>query len=171
MQFSIIIPAYNVAPYIECCIRSVCEQDFDKNLFEVICVDDCSTDHTLNILEDLSREYTNLVVLKHDVNKHQGGGRNTGLRVAKGDYILFLDADDCFIYNNVLSIFHQLLQIKAVDILRANGHSGISVEYDAKPIPFVGKLSIVSYYTSESYFATLDFSNAVWGGRINEKCF
>ncbi len=47
MVFSIIVPAYNVERYIECCVRSVCGQRFDKSQFEVIVVDDCSTDSTL----------------------------------------------------------------------------------------------------------------------------
>ena len=79
MLFSIIIPAYNVERYIECCVRSVCGQRFDKSQFEVIVVDDCSTDSTLQLLAKLQNEYTNLIVIKHEINKRQGGGRNTGL--------------------------------------------------------------------------------------------
>lgn len=73
MFFSIIIPAYNVEDYITRCIRSACEQDFNRTDFEVICVDDCSTDRTPEILSKLAAKYSNLTVVRHSVNKRQGG--------------------------------------------------------------------------------------------------
>lgn len=77
MRFSIIIPAYNVERYVECCIRSICEQNFEKWEYEVIVIDDKSTDNTPAIIEALAQTYNNLHIIRHNVNKCQGGGGET----------------------------------------------------------------------------------------------
>ena len=74
MLFSVIISAYNEERYIERSIRSACEQDFAPTQFEVICVDDCSTDRTQHLLGQLALRYSNLTVIRHSVNKRQRGG-------------------------------------------------------------------------------------------------
>lgn len=88
IKFSIIIPAYNVEKYIEKCINSILEQDYTN--YEIIVVDDCSTDNTLNIL----KRYKEIKILSTPKNSRQGVARNIGLNNCTGDYILFADADD-----------------------------------------------------------------------------
>ena len=73
MRFSIIIPAYNVEDYIECCIKSVCEQDLGKDQYEVIVVDDKSSDNTTTIVKKLQETLSNIKLIRHSVNKKQGG--------------------------------------------------------------------------------------------------
>ena len=90
-RFSIIIPAYNVEQYIEEAIKSVLEQKFEN--YELILIDDCSTDNTKKILEKYKSEKTKV----YSTNKNTGtaaGPRNVGLDYATGEYILFLDGDD-----------------------------------------------------------------------------
>ena len=94
LRLSFIVPFYNAAPYIEECIRSLYDQDIPQEEYEVICVDDCSLDDSRAIVERLLIEYATLKLLVHEVNKRQGGARNTAMKVAQGRYIWFVDADD-----------------------------------------------------------------------------
>lgn len=91
-MISIIIPCYNVEKYIEKCINSI-ENQIYKNI-EIIVVDDCSTDNTMNILKKLKGEYSNLQVYQNDKNKGAAYSRNFAIKKAKGEYIGFIDGDD-----------------------------------------------------------------------------
>ena len=110
MKFSVIIPFYNVERYIEECVRSVADQDFPREEFEIICVDDCGKDDSAQIVERLTREFSNVKLIRHSENKRQGGGRNTGIREACGEWILFVDSDDRWTGDSVLSTFDNLIK-------------------------------------------------------------
>lgn len=71
---SIIIPIYNGEKTLNRCIESIYKQKVQPNLFEVICINDCSTDNTLNQLTELAQKYHNLIIINHSVNKRQGEG-------------------------------------------------------------------------------------------------
>ena len=88
---SIIIPCYNVEKYIEECLESVCN-DRDADI-EVICVNDGSTDGTLDILEQWKQKDARVIVINQE-NKGVSVARNQGLHIAKGKFIYFLDSDD-----------------------------------------------------------------------------
>lgn len=90
---SIIIPAYNCAPYIERTLSSVKAQTYPKDLLQVIIVNDGSTDNTSRIL----KRYENLYTIIHTENKGVSHARNTGLKYAEGDYIQYLDSDDLLV--------------------------------------------------------------------------
>lgn len=92
MKFSVIIPAYNVADYLEECVYSVLNQTYEE--FEILLVDDGSTDSiTSNICDKLAAKDDRVKVF-HQTNGGQSIARNTGIKNASGDYILFLDGDD-----------------------------------------------------------------------------
>lgn len=93
MKLSIIIPAYNAAAYIEKCIRSCERQDIPHDEYEVIVVDDGSTDATRECVFQMQQEFPNIRYIYQD-NARQGAARNNGLRNAKGHYIWYVDADD-----------------------------------------------------------------------------
>jgi glycosyltransferase involved in cell wall biosynthesis len=90
---SIILPVYNVEAYLKDSLRSILEQNM--SLFELICVDDGSTDSSYSILKDYAKRDTRIKLFKKD---HQGASsaRNFGLRHATGQYLSFLDADDVY---------------------------------------------------------------------------
>lgn len=95
-RISIIIPVYNVAPYVEDCIRSVMNQTMMEGV-ECIIVDDCGQDDSMVIVENLISEYKGRIVFRiihHDHNMGLSAARNTGIDEAKGDWIYFLDSDD-----------------------------------------------------------------------------
>lgn len=117
IRLSIIVPFYNVEPYIEECIRSLYNQDIPLEEYEVICIDDCSPDGSRAIVEHLQNEFSNLRLICHKENKKLGGARNTGLKVAQGKYIWFVDSDD-YIYPNVLRTLLDNAEKSEVDILQ-----------------------------------------------------
>ena len=91
MKFSVIIPVYNVEAYLQACLDSVLNQTFED--WEAICVNDGSTDNSAAILEEYGHKDGRFKI----VNQPNGGlsaARNTGLKAAAGEYVLFLDSDD-----------------------------------------------------------------------------
>lgn len=88
---SVIIPVYNGETYLKECLDSVIRQSFSH--WEMICINDGSTDGSLRILEDFARMDDRIRVLSQD-NQGQSAARNAGMRCALGAYILFLDCDD-----------------------------------------------------------------------------
>lgn len=117
MYISIIVPVYNVEKYIERCIQSCINQKFDKDLYEIILVNDGSTDKSVEIIN----KYLNSNVDMKLINKINGGlsdARNVGLENASGKYILFLDSDDSIELNTCKWIKDALENIESdVDVL------------------------------------------------------
>lgn len=103
-RFSVVMPAYNRRRLIRDAVRSVLDQTFTD--FELIVVDDGSTDGTLDVLADVSD--TRLTVLKQH-NAGPGAARNKGIGVAKGEYVTFLDSDDLYM-PWTLQTYHDSLQ-------------------------------------------------------------
>ncbi len=103
-QISVVIPVYNVENYLSKCLDSVLEQSF-ANL-EIILVDDGSTDNSPKIC-DSYKELDNRIIVIHQKNKGLSGARNSGIKVAQGEYIYFLDSDD-WIEKNCLEELYQI---------------------------------------------------------------
>ena len=114
-RFSIIIAAYNIEDYIERAIESVEKQTL-QNL-EVIVINDCSTDKTGEKILKLCSKYDNIIYLEHKENKKAGGARNTGLKIAQGEYIVFLDGDDYLANENVLEKLDKVIGKDKVDVV------------------------------------------------------
>ena len=100
---SVIIPVFNGEKYIRCAIDSVLEQDYKP--IEIIVIDDGSSDATLEILRDLGNE----ISIYHQPNKGSAAARNLGIRMAKGSYIAFLDADDYWFPGKISAQMEALL--------------------------------------------------------------
>lgn len=92
IKYSVIVPVYNVENDIEQCLESVLKCKRDD--FELILVDDCSKDKSLDICEEYSEKYDNVYVYQQEKNMGVSMARNLGITHAKGDYVLFLDSDD-----------------------------------------------------------------------------
>lgn len=89
--FTIVVPVYNVEKYLDRCIESILNQKFDD--FEVILVDDGSTDKSSKICDNYRKKDDKIIVI-HKKNEGLGFARNTGIDKARGNYILFVDSDD-----------------------------------------------------------------------------
>lgn len=91
---SFIIPAYNASSTIVRCLDSIYALALNENDFEVICIDDCSTDNTIEVIEKYMQQHTNISLLRQAENHRQGAARNRGINIARGKYIVFVDSDD-----------------------------------------------------------------------------
>lgn len=94
-KVSIIIPVYNVAPYIERCLQSVEAQTYHH--IECILIDDCGTDGSMYAVEQFINNYNGEIcfsIIQHQQNQGLSAARNTGLKAATGEYVFFLDSDD-----------------------------------------------------------------------------
>ena len=101
MKISVIVPVYNAELYLSKCIESIMNQSFwDK--YELILVNDGSEDHSEDIIDEKIQKYGNDKIVKiNQINGGQGKARNSGLKVAKGEFVTFVDSDD-YIDENML---------------------------------------------------------------------
>lgn len=112
---SIIIPIFNVEQYIVECLESILSQTFCD--YEIICIDDASTDMSYEILQKYIGENNTIKLLKNTQNRGLSYTRNRGLKEAKGKYIMFVDSDDMLQENSLEKIKALLEQYSTVDII------------------------------------------------------
>lgn len=117
MFLSIIIPVYNSEKFISDCLNSCINQNIPINEFEIICIDDCSTDNSLKILKKYKKKHTNIRITCFKENKGVSAARNAGLDLMRGDYCTFLDCDDFLADNCLLGIKHTLYNNNSKSIL------------------------------------------------------
>ena len=114
-KISLIVPVYNVEAYLEGCLNSLTQQEGDiKNEYEIIIVNDGSTDSSLEIINKYDWKGCNHIVISQE-NKGLSGARNTGLQYANGEYIWFIDSDDV-INKNALYTLLKFTQ-NSIDII------------------------------------------------------
>jgi len=94
---SFVVPCYNAERYLQRCLDSIYRCGLEEDVYEVLCVDDCSTDGTGEILKRNEKSHNNLRVVTHEVNKGWGAPRNTGIKLVNGRYLWFVDADDVIV--------------------------------------------------------------------------
>lgn len=119
LKLSFILPCYNVERYIADCLNSIYAQGLPEDEFEVICVNDCSMDGTRSIIAEYASRHPNLTLIDHSENLTAGGARNTGIKVARGEYIWFVDPDDMIMPNSAIEVF-DVAKGKGVDVLMFN---------------------------------------------------
>ena len=121
-DISIIIPIYNVEKYVAECLNSVINQTYDHSKIECILVDDCTPDKSMNIANELIANYNGdmtFIIKKHDHNQGLSAARNTGIDIATGTYIYFIDSDD-YIYPNSIATLMSASDNKNTDIVIGN---------------------------------------------------
>lgn len=110
-KISVIIPVYNVESYLKKCVDSVLGQTY-KNT-EIILIDDGSTDSSPKLCDEYAKKFKNIKVV-HKKNEHTAIARNTGIDVATGDYLFFLDSDD-FINSKTFELLAKIFETNNVD--------------------------------------------------------
>lgn len=118
MKLSTIVPVYNVEAYLQKCVTSLLNQDLPASEYEIILVDDGSTDRSGALCDTLAAEHGNIRVI-HQQNRGLSGARNAGIAAAVGQYVLFVDSDD-FLEPNVLGELVKQAEGSDLDILRFN---------------------------------------------------
>ncbi|SDB39026.1 Glycosyl transferase family 2 [Pseudobutyrivibrio sp. YE44] len=127
MRFSVIIPVYNIKEYIEYAVESVIDQSY-KN-YEIILVDDGSSDGSERICDELEAKYQTVRVI-HKENGGLSSARNAGIKAAEGEYILFLDGDDYWQYDNGLYEIDKVIsetETEIVEFLMAKSYPDTGV--------------------------------------------
>ena len=121
MKLSIIVPIYNVAPYLRKCVDSLLAQDISD--YEIILVDDGSTDDSGAIADEILNTHSQSPIANcqikvvHQLNGGLSAARNTGILLATGKYILFVDSDD-YLQPNTLAILLEQAERDNLDVLR-----------------------------------------------------
>jgi glycosyltransferase involved in cell wall biosynthesis len=108
MKLSIIVPCYNVEDHIIRCLESLTNQNLNENEFEIIVIDDGSTDNSNSVVEKYIHNKNN-IILYSQKNKGLGAVRNRGLKLAKGDYMYFIDSDDYLAFNTLDIILNYII--------------------------------------------------------------
>jgi len=148
-KVSVIIPVYNVEQYLAACLDSVLSQTL--NDIEVICVNDGSTDRSLEILREYEDKDKRIIVITQ-TNRGQGKARNVGIDIAKGDYISFVDSDD-MIVPDCLEKLYECSENERLEIVS----SEIDVIYEDESLREI---------TSEDYYNKKGSYNHIYSGKI-----
>lgn len=127
MKLSIIVPVYNVSKYLAKCLDSLLCQNLKPEEYEIIVVNDGSTDNSEVIARQYEKKYINIRVV---CQKNQGlsGARNTGIKLAQGKYIQFVDSDD-YLEPNVLKTLVDKMDTYNLDVLRFN-YQNVNEEHE-----------------------------------------
>lgn len=114
VKVSVIIPAFNCEDYLQVCLRSVVSQTFGD--IEIIVVNDASTDGSKDIIDDFAKYDDRIVHVTHKKNRGVSAARNTGIDKARGEYILFLDADDYWNYDGMVGDLYKIAKSTRSDM-------------------------------------------------------
>lgn len=114
IKVSVIIPVYNVEKYLKQCLDSVINQTF-KNI-EIIIVNDCSPDNSSQIIKEYQQKDNRIVLIDLKQNVGLGFARNEGIKVAKGDYVTFIDSDD-WVTNDFVEVLYNTIEKYQYDVI------------------------------------------------------
>lgn len=123
---SVIIPVYNVEKYIRKCLESLFHQTIDHSLVECIIVNDCTPDRSMDIVREVVDNYRNdggqmaITVLNHDENRGLSATRNTGMRRAIGEFVLFVDSDDYLFPDSLKTLLDYHADMPEADMIVGN---------------------------------------------------
>lgn len=111
-HLSVIVPIFNVEPYVEKCLRSLENQDISHDEYEILCVNDGSPDNSREVVLALQKEFNNIVLIDQE-NQGVSIARNNGVEKARGKYLLFIDPDDFVQANSLGGILKDTIENRA----------------------------------------------------------
>lgn len=155
-KVSVIIPVYNAKDYLRRCLDSVCNQTLQD--IEIICVNDCSTDNSLEILQDYAQKDTRIKIIDCKKNGGESIARNIGIDKAKGEFLAFVDNDDVV----DLDFYEKLYQ-------EAEKTGADIVKGEAKEVYYDGKSFIVSSNKKIRQFNYKTFFKDCWWTAIYKR--
>jgi len=150
-KVSVIVPVYNVEPYLRRCLDSLVNQTLKD--IEIICINDCSPDNSLVILEEYAKKDNRVKIIDFEKNKGVSVARNSGMKIAKGEYIGFCDPDD-YVDLDFYEKLYELAQNKNADIAKAEVKT-MEIGTNAEYIDSINKyiLKHKSYFTHHFWTA------------------
>lgn len=167
MKFSVVIPVFNVEVYLRDCLDSVLSQTYDD--WQAICINDGSTDGSADILNEYAAHERRMTVITQP-NGGLSAARNAGIKVAEGEYVLFLDSDD-WLEKNALEVLSANLE--GEDLLCFSGRRYFESEkafHDADQLKAQSYLSGMDYY-NENALQSRDFAFECVVLRAYKRCF
>lgn len=117
VKISVIIPVYNSGEYLKQCLDSILSQSYID--FEIICIDDFSSDNSLDILQEYSLKDSRITIIRNPYNIGAARSRNIGIQFARGEYVIILDSDDYFENDFIEDMYNKLFQYDA-DVVLCN---------------------------------------------------
>ena len=149
IDVSVIIPVYNSQSHILRCIDSVIKQDFSGDL-EVVVIDDCSTDNSLEIIRSLAVKDARIKVIEHSINRKISLARKTGLKNAVGKYIWFVDSDDWIEPGSIQKLFdyseNSQCDVLLFNVNRVYPDSNKKVKYYPLPKKASSKWDLIPFF-------------------------
>ena len=177
VDISIIIPCYNQEDYLDDCLKSIFSQSFKR--FEVVCVNDGSTDNTLSILKKYKNNYSNLKIIDYKTNKGTSQARKDAALATTGKYVMFVDPDDS-INKDTLSFLFEKMEKEQVDMLHFGTNvincgvdDGLCDWFEKFCGPFENYLYDENIYFScfEKELFGFNLWNKIYNGNIVRKAF
>tara|TARA_Y100000590_G_scaffold201045_1_gene228467 strand:- start:5910 stop:6893 length:984 start_codon:yes stop_codon:yes gene_type:complete len=156
-KVSVIIPIYNVEKYLSECLNSVCAQTLED--IEIICVNDRSPDNCLDIVNQYSKQDSRIKVIDREKNGGLSAARNSGIDVAVGEYIYFLDSDD-WIDKEYLQKMYNKAIYHNVDILLNNNMISFNEQTGEKRQ--LGLINGIKNQEGELLDPKFSISNTIW---------
>lgn len=111
IKISVIVPVYNTEKYLKKCLESIINQNFQD--IEIIIINDCSTDNSLNIIKEYMKQDGRIILVNKKINEGVSIARNLGMKLAKGEYIFYIDSDDWIEQNYFKDMYNKALQENA----------------------------------------------------------
>lgn len=155
---SVIVPVYNVEQYLDECLNSIRQQTYEN--LEIIVVEDCSTDNSLNIFIKHSED-PRVKIIQHEKNSGLSAARNTGIDAAKGDYIMFVDSDD-IVQLSLIELCVKYAIVNDADLITYNFKAfedgiKLSPQLDLSDVDNLKVLEQGEDYFNQQHFAWLKF--------------
>jgi len=148
-RLSIVIPMYNVEPYVERCLRSLENQDIPEEDYEVVCINDGSPDNSREVVLRLQKEFKNILLIDQE-NQGVSRARNNGIEKASGKYFLFIDPDDYVEHNSFKRILEKAEETKVqVAFL---GYTFLNVDGSVRKTIFYNEHKAGVFPGTEAYF-------------------
>ncbi|MTE25821.1 glycosyltransferase [Winogradskyella ouciana] len=159
MKLSIIIPLYNSGHFLGKCIDSLLRQNLKPEGYEILVINDGSTDNSLEVALKFEKEYSNINVFTK-TNGGVGSARNMGMSLAKGEYIYFIDPDDYLTKNVLQSILNEAIN-NSLDILTFLSKQTTDPNFFSES-PQAKNIQSTKIYNGVDYIANNRYQNEVW---------
>ncbi len=164
LEVSIIIPVYNGLPYIDRCLEAIVASGVSADKYEIIAVDDNSTDASLEKLQEWASKVENMRVY-HRRKAGPGGARNLGLNYAKGRYIMFVDVDDLVHSASLAQLLNNLIPLYSHQII---GFDCVKVDAAGQETPFQNfVLPYCRDISGPDYMARYPLCGVLWSYLFN----
>lgn len=161
ISLSVIVPCYNVEPYLDRSLACLSRQWNGRTDYEIILVNDASTDKTIDKLNDFKLRYPdNVIVIDKKVNEGAAEARNSGLDVAKGEWIVFFDPDDALADNGYAKML-ELTQEKEFDVLSFGVKDANESTWNDNMIQPVAQSSIDWFGSGKDFLLNFHFATSI----------